>query len=233
MKIHTSILVLSDLHSPFMHIDTVPFLKAVKAKYKPKTVICIGDEIDGHSWSYHEHNPDLDGPNEELKKAIDKLKPIYTMFPKVTVLESNHGSLFYRKAITAGLPRDILRGYREIIKAPEGWSWIDKITLQTPLGPVHFVHGKSAAAGKLSQLYGISTVEGHYHESASITYTSTPERLTFGLKTGCLVDDNALSMAYNKLNAKRPIISLAVLLDGIPIIVPMLLNKKGRWIGKL
>lgn len=230
---HKSILILSDMHWPFAHPDTVEFLKAVKAKYKPDTVVCIGDEIDGHSWSFHDHNPDLPSPGEELKQAIKALQPIYKLFPKVTVLESNHGSLVYRKALATGLPVATIKGYREIIEAPKGWNWVDKLTLNTRLGPVHFIHGKSASPGKISQLYGMSVVEGHFHESSSITYTSTPERLLFAMKTGCLVDDNALSMAYNKLNAKRPIISLGVIINGIPQLVPMLLTRRGRWVGRL
>lgn len=221
------------MHAPFQHKDTIRFLQAIKKKYSPDRVIQIGDEIDAHSWSYHEHNPDLLGPKDELTQAIKALKPLYKMFPNVTVLESNHGSLVLRKAITAGLPSEVIKSYNDILKAPKNWKWVQKLTLKTELGPVHFVHGKSASAGKMSQLYGCSVVEGHYHESAGITYTSTPERLLFGMKVGCLVDDNALAMAYNKLNAKRPIISTGLIIKGIPQIIPMVLNKQGRWIGKL
>jgi predicted phosphodiesterase len=40
------ILVISDLHIPYEHRDALAFLRAVKAKYKPTQVICIGDEVD-------------------------------------------------------------------------------------------------------------------------------------------------------------------------------------------
>ena len=49
MKLAKSILVISDLHTPYEHPDVVPFLTAIKAKYKPDTVVCIGDEIDYHA----------------------------------------------------------------------------------------------------------------------------------------------------------------------------------------
>lgn len=73
------ILVIGDLHSPAMHKDTVPFLKAIKKKFKPTEVILTGDEINFESFSYHEHNPDLPGPADELKQGIDSLKPIYKL----------------------------------------------------------------------------------------------------------------------------------------------------------
>src|ERR1700749_1207382 len=99
MKQAKSILVLSDMHHPYAHPDTVPFLKAVKAKYKPDTVVCIGDEADFHDSSFHDSDPDLDSAGVELEKAIKGLAPIYKLFPKVTVIESNHGSMVMRKAL--------------------------------------------------------------------------------------------------------------------------------------
>src|ERR1700761_9219831 len=97
-----SILVISDMHHPYAHPDVTRFLKAVKAKYRPDSVVCIGDEVDFHALSYHESNPDLDSAGKELEKAIKALRPIYALFPKVTVIESNHGSMVLRKSLTAG-----------------------------------------------------------------------------------------------------------------------------------
>lgn len=51
------------------------------------------------------------------------------------------------------------------------------------------------------------------------------------MHVGCLADDNSLALAYNKINPKRPIVSLGVIIEGIPQLIPMILDKKGRWIG--
>lgn len=228
-----SIIVISDLHCPYQHPDTHRFLAAVKAKYKPDTVICIGDEIDAHALSYHEHNPDLPSAGDELNKAIKALKPIYKMFPKVTVVESNHGSMVLRKAMTGGIPTKAIKSYNDILDAPKGWKWVFDVTVDTELGPVYFCHGKAAAPGKLASQYGMSTVQGHFHEKSQINYISTPERLMFDAHTGCLADDNSLALGYNKVNAKRPIVSILVIINGIPQIVPMVLKRNHRWIGKL
>lgn len=232
MKIK-SILVISDYHAPYQHPDAVRFLAACKERYKPDTVVCIGDEADFHALSYHESNPDLAAAGEELSQAIEALKPIYKLFPKCIVIESNHGSMVLRKALTGGIPKKALRSYNEILEAPKGWKWVDDLILKTELGPVYFCHGKTAMAGKLASQYGCSTVQGHYHEKAQIHYISTPERLMFDLHTGCLADDKSLALQYNKINAKRPIVSIAVIINGVPQIVPMVLNTNHRWIGKL
>jgi Calcineurin-like phosphoesterase len=232
-KTYKRILVISDMHHPYAHQDTVPFLRALKDRYKFDKVVCIGDEIDYHALSFHDSDPDLASAGYELEMAIQELRPIYKMFPKVNIVESNHGSMVLRKALANGMPRRVLKNYNEILCAPKGWKWSFDLKLKTPLGLVYFAHGKSAAPGRLASQYGMSAVQGHFHEKAQINYISTPEKLMFDLHTGCLADDNSLALGYNKVNVKRPIVSVAVIIDGIPQIVPMVLNSKGRWIGKL
>lgn len=221
------------MHHPFAHPDTVPFLKYLRAKHKFDKIVCIGDEVDFHALSYHESNPDLPAAGDELEQAIIGLKPIYKLFPSCTVIESNHGSMVLRKALTGGIPAKAIKSYNEVLSAPKGWSWVFDVVLNTPLGPVYFCHGKSSAPGRLASQYGMSTVQGHYHEKSQINYISTPERLMFDAHTGCLADDKSLALGYNKVNPKRPIVSVLVIINGIPHIEPMVLNKKGRWIGRL
>lgn len=229
-----SILVISDLHCPYNHPDTAKFLKAIKNKYRPTRVILSGDEADFHAISFHDHDPDLDSPKTELSKAIQALKPIYALFPTAQVLESNHGSLVIRKAIATGFSRDFLRSPGEILKAPKGWTWHFEITLTLPNGtPCYFHHSKGVNAKKNSQAMGSSFVQGHHHEQMDIQYWGNPHNLLFGMTVGCLVEPKALAMAYNKNNLKRPVIGCAVIIDSLPILIPMQLKKNGRWTGRL
>lgn len=228
------ILVISDLHAPYQHPDTVDFLKAVKLKYKPTRVILSGDEVDFHAISFHDSDPDLDSAGKELAKAIASLKPIYKLFPVAEILESNHGSLVMRKALANGMSKEFFKSPREIIQAPRGWSWHFDIATKLPNGmPAYFHHSKGANVKKNSQAMGSSFIMGHHHESFEIQYWGNPNALLFGMTVGCLVDQKSLAMAYNKNNLKRPVIGLGLIIDSIPVLVPMQLNKKGRWIGKL
>lgn len=228
------ILVVSDLHCPYEHPDTVRFLKAVKAKYRPTRVILSGDEVDYHGISFHDHDPDLDSPGKELDKAIKALQPIYKLFPKAEVLESNHGNLVLRKALANGLSRRYFRTPGEVLKAPKGWTWHFDITLTLPNGTkCYFHHSKGANVKKNSQSMGCSFVQGHHHETFELSYWGNPSALLFGMTVGCLVDNKSLAMAYNKNNLKRPVVGLGVIIDGLPMLIPMILNGKGRWIGRL
>lgn len=227
-----TLLVIGDLHTPYMHQDATNFLKAVKAKYKPTEVVFMGDEVDAHATSYHEHDPDLMSAGDELLAAIEQLKPLYKLFPKATVLESNHGSLVYRKALTAGLPSAIIKGYREILEAPKGWTWKFDHTVKTALGPIYFHHGKSSAHEKLSKNMAMSAIQGHYHNSFYISYWSSPNGLYWDANAGCLVDNKSRAFAYNKMNLQKPIVGCLVVVNGIPQLIPMVLNNKGRWTKK-
>jgi hypothetical protein len=226
-------LVIGDLHAPYMHKDAVAFLKAVKEKYNPKSVIFLGDEVDNHAISYHESDPDLDSAGKELKQAIATLQPLYKLFPKAMILESNHGSLLYRKAITAGIPKAMLKGYREILQAPKGWTWHSDLTIDTPQGPVYLHHGKSGAIEKLSKNMAMSSIQGHYHSKFYISYWSSPRGLYFDANAGCLVDKDSQAFAYGKNSLPRPILGCLVIIKGIPQLVPMILSRGGRWTGKL
>ena len=158
------ILIISDLHAPYSHPDTEAFLKAIKSKYRPTRVILSGDEVDFHSLSFHDHDPDLDSPGTELKKAIDCLKPLYKLFPTAQVLESNHGSLVIRKALSHGLSRKLFKSPREILEAPKGWTWHFDIVASLPNGTdCYFHHSKGANVKKNSQALGMSFVQGHHH----------------------------------------------------------------------
>lgn len=231
-KVFKKILVISDMHTPYGHPDTVDFLKALKRKYSFDKVVCIGDEVDYHALSFHDSDPDLLGAGQELEDAIAALSPIYKMFPRVDVVESNHGSMVLRKALVTGMPRRLLKSYNDILLAPKGWKWSDDLSLNTPLGPVYFHHSRGAAL-KTSQAYGMSHVCGHQHEQFNISYWSTPEKLLFAMTTGCLIDRRSYAFAYNKTNLKRPIIGVGVIIDGLPKLEPMILDKNGNWVGHL
>lgn len=231
---NASVLIISDTHFPYNHPDVIAFLRAIKDKYKPDRVVHIGDEIDWHSISFHNHDPDLMSPGDELKTAINRLKPIYEMFPKVDLLESNHGSLVYRKQKVAGLPRSVFKKYREVLEAPEGWHWHFDLTLTlSNKSKVYFHHGKSSNGLRLSQAMGMSVVQGHFHESMSVQYWANPLGIFWSMQVGCLIDRKTLAFEYANNNLKRPLIGCGVILDGHPRLMPMVLDKRGRWIKDL
>ena len=64
------ILVISDMHIPYHHKDSIKFLKEIKKEFKPDRIVNIGDSIDFHNISMHDSNPDLPSAGDELKMSI-------------------------------------------------------------------------------------------------------------------------------------------------------------------
>ena len=229
-----TIMIIPDQHLPYHHPDSFKFLKMVRDAYKPNEVVHIGDEVDKHAMSFHDSDPDLPSAGDELKLAISYLKQMYKLFPKVTVLHSNHGSMHYRKGLHHGIPRKYLRDYNDILEAPKGWKWVEDYKTDMGNGQkCFFTHGMEKNTGRFARNMGMCVVQGHYHTDFDITYASSPEHLIWGMSVGCLIDKKSMAFAYDKSNMKRPILGCGVIVNGIPRLIPMIVDKNGKWVGKI
>jgi len=218
------------MHHPYAHQDTVAFLTAIKKKYKPTRVVCLGDEVDAHAMSFHDSDPDLMSAGDELEAAIEALEPIYKLFPKMDLVDSNHGSMIYRKSKANGVPRKYIKDYRDVLTAPKGWTWHNDITIKVAGGnEVYFCHGITKDIMKVVAQRGLCVVSGHYHTEFRIGYLGNPNHLLWGMNVGCMIDSKSLAFAYDKLNLARPVIGHGIILNGLPQLLPMVLNSKGRW----
>ena len=229
---NSCILLISDMHIPYHHKDLLDFLQHLKDKYNPTRVISIGDELDKHSLSFHSSDQDLYSAGHELKKSRKIIKKLKDMFPVMDIIESNHGSLVYRKAKEHGIPREYIKSYSEVLGVDSNWQWHYDLTVTLPTGIDCYIHhGKVADVTKLSQQMGMCAVQGHYHEKFKIEYWGNPNNLYWSLQAGCLIDDSSYAFAYNNTNVKRPVIGTAVIKDGYPILEPMILDSDGGWVG--
>ena len=207
---HKSVLVISDLHIPYHHKDAFAFLKAIKKEFKPDTVINIGDLLDFHAISMHEHNPDLPSAGHELDISREYIKELEGIFPEVTEVDSNHSSLVYRRALKFGMSKQFLKPYGDFLGTRK-WKWVDDMTLKLSNGKkCFFTHGRSADILKVSQTMGMSAVQGHYHTKFVISYWANPDDIFFGMNVGCGVDHHHPAMNYGRVYAAKPILGCGV-----------------------
>ena len=228
-----SILVISDLHIPYHHKDSFKFLKAIKKEFKPDFILNIGDLLDFHAINLHTHDPDLYSAGHELSESIKHIKELESIFPKMVEVESNHSSLVYRRALKYGMSRSFLKDYGEFLGTKK-WKWVDDLTIQMSNGQkCFFTHGRSADVLKVSQTMGMSAVQGHYHTKFVINYWANPDHLFFAMNVGCLAAQKHMAFGYAKNFRTQFIMGSAVILNGIPRLLPMVLNKHGNWIGDI
>ena len=203
---YKKILVISDMHVPYHHKDSINFLRAIKKEFNPDFVVNIGDLLDFHAISMHSHNPDLFSAGHELKAARVYIKELESIFPDVTEVDSNHSSLVYRRALKYGMSN----GQR-----------------------CFFTHGRSADILKVSQTMGMSAVQGHYHTKFLISYWANPDNLFFAMNVGCMIDQKNMAFEYAKNFKTRFILGCGIILNGVPRLLPMVLNSKGDWIKQI
>lgn len=230
---NTRILVIPDLHFPYCHPDSLDFLHKLKKLLNPSRVICLGDELDYHAMSFHDSDPDLDSAGAELVKSLGYIDTLHELFPKMDLMDSNHGSMAYRRQKHAGMPRHLLKSYNEVLCVPvDDWKWHHNLKIQLPSGEfVVFGHYFGANVLRASQAMGMSIVQGHAHSSFDLQYWRNENGLHFGATVGCLIDDKSLAFAYNKLQIKRPITGAMFIENSIPQLIPMMVDENNRWIG--
>ncbi len=220
------VLFISDTHIPYSVPGYLEFLKDLKEKFKPEIVIHGGDEIDYHAISFHDSVAELFSAGYELDKAIIEIQEgLHKLFPKMYLLESNHGSLIFRRLKHAGIPIRVLKPLNELYETPL-WEWHEHILLKTNQGRVYTCHGKSGIAGALMKLMGCSTIEFHFHTMMHITYFTTLFGLKFSAHGGCLADRDSMAMAYAKNNlAQFSNGTIGLKANGEPVIFPFKLKK--------
>ncbi len=244
-----SVLVISDLHSPYEHPDALAFLSALQSAYQFERAICTGDEGDGHAISFHTSNPDLPSAGQETDAMRAYMAKLHAVFPVLDLMDSNHGSLIYRRQQDAGLPAAAMQSYRGFIfgeRRKDGstffpgdigskWRWHSDMEIQLSNGErVLFAHGLAANVKLAAQKVGMSVVQGHYHSSYDCVSMQGPRGAArFGITGGCLINPDSYAFAYGKNLPPRPIIGCSGILDGLPVQFRMPLDARGRWTGRL
>ncbi len=152
--IYKSVLIISDTHIPYHVPELMDFLKLLKKKYKPDRIIHIGDEVDKHAMSFHDSDPDLPSAGDELRLSIPVIKQLEKMFPRMDLLDSNHGSLVFRRAYKHGIPKAYIKKYNDFLQVGKGWKWHDDLVIDTPAWQSVFLSWKNTRYFEIGSKYG-------------------------------------------------------------------------------
>ena len=134
------ILVIGDVHAPFVLDGYLDFCKETYAKYNCNQVIFIGDIIDNHYSSFHTSDPDGMGGGDELDYAIEEVKRWNEAFPVADVLIGNHDRIIMRKAFDSQIPQRWIKSYNDVLGTK--WNWQDRVVYDN----VQYVHGEGGTA---------------------------------------------------------------------------------------
>lgn len=225
------ILIISDLQIPFESKKALGFCRALQKDYRvPKeNIIIIGDEIDNFHGSAYPKDPDADlSIVNEFEVTRERIKEWGRYFPIAKVCISNHGIRWLKRAMDAGLPSQVLRGYKEIFRIPLGWDYREEWRFSRFKFPFRAIHGMgySGVLGhRNAALDGqISTVIGHLHSNAGINWIETAGGARmWSANCGSLIDVQSYAFKYERYNRVRPQLGAIVIVDRgkTPIFEPL------------
>jgi hypothetical protein len=222
-------LVIGDPQIPFEASNALPFCLWVQKEFKipRENVLCVGDEFDCYHGSSYPKSPDIDlTARQEIVKAREHALAWYKAFPKMLLADSNHGARWHLRAKQAGIPSEIVRDYRAIWEAPEGWRWATYWPVMTKhrFAVFHGLgYGAKRALEQSALDYGMNTVFGHHHsDGGCIHRIVTRTQNLWSMNAGCLIDVDSFAFDYEHHNRKKPSLGVSVVVDSglTPIWVP-------------
>ena len=201
------ILVIGDIHAPFVLDGYLDFCQETYAKHNCNQVIFIGDILDNHYSSFHQTDPNGLGGGQELEYAIEKVQEWYKAFPVADVLIGNHDRIIMRKAIDSDVPQQWIKSYNEVLGTT--WNWIERIVYDG----VQYVHGEGGTARTKAKNDMMSTVQGHIHTQCYTEWLVGRNFRVFGMQVGCGIDGGSYAAAYAK-HFKKQAVGCGIVLGG-------------------
>jgi hypothetical protein len=209
------ILVIGDTHIPHEHKGYLAHCCKVRDENRCDTFIHIGDCYDWHSASFHDHDPDLASPASELASGRKKVALWHSQFPNMKCLKGNHDDIPARKVFAAGLPNEFLKPLSELYTTTT-WTWHDELIVPGGRHKLWFKHHWAPSVINRGGDGGYSVISGHRHSEAAIKWSQFPSHSTFSLLVGCGINTKHRAFAYNKADARRPVLSCATIIQGEP-----------------
>jgi hypothetical protein len=201
------VLVIGDLHAPFIKYGYLEFCQSVYKKYNCNRVVFIGDILDSHFSSYHEVDPDGHSAGAELQMAKTEIQNWYKAFPKAKVCLGNHDIIPHRKAMTSGVSSTWIKTVGEVLDVPN-WEFSEDFYIDDVL----YTHGVGRKARLRAKNDLISVVQGHYHSEEYVEHFVGKDQHIWAMQIGCGIDRRSYAMAYGK-HFNKPHINCGVVLE--------------------
>lgn len=223
-------LIISDLQMPFEHQKALEFCIRVKNNFKIpiENIYNVGDETDqywGSQWQQ-----DINAKHtalSEISETKEKLRPWFEAFPIMKLCTSNHGLRWQRKALQSNIPQILMRRYEEVLGCPSSWAWAKfwKVNCKHPFIVEHGDDYGTQSPHVVSAMHNsCSTIIGHHHSKASVTFIKTNGLDIWAVVSGCLIDFKTYAFNYARSAKLKPVLGVTVVLDdgAWPIFVPLI-----------
>jgi UDP-2,3-diacylglucosamine pyrophosphatase LpxH len=221
-------LIIGDLHCPVTHPGYLDFCNDVCEKYKCNKFTFIGDVNDSHGVSRYPKEPACPNTDKELDLVIKELKRWQKVFPEADVCIGNHDERFVELAKLQGISQRHLKPLAELLETPS-WNW----QYDFVYNGVFVCHGTGQGglhpAWNLSAKVLMSSIMGHCHSRAGISWRANPDKRIFSMDVGCGIDVKAYQFRYGRHCKEKPILGCGVIVNGIPYYEIMPISNKEKY----
>lgn len=213
-----------DVHAPFHHKNTLDFLNDINNEEKPDRVILNGDFTDSYQFSQYAKSLHADNVVKELKQMRKITAKLASIFPSLTITDSNHDARLWRKAKIAGIPREVLMPYIKLIGADKyDWKLVPeaKFTVDADRSNWFVQHHMAGTSINCSKHMVANVVLSHHHTRQGIQRWCGPRADYWGCDTGCLIDESKYAFAYQRLQQGKPCKGALIIEEGNPRIIKL------------
>ena len=187
--------VISDVHAPSHHPDTIPFLIKTFKDRGVNVVISTGDLMDCHRSSNYINEQDSLNFVDEYAAATSFIKELVKVFPYAYLCTSNHDGRNLSKAKANGIDLQALKPLHDYLGLPDGWVIKDKFIV----GGVKYCHKSRMGAHGVfnaAKELGGSLVSAHTHIALGVRYHNNMYGSFFSMDVGCTIDADNYAMRY-------------------------------------
>ncbi len=224
-------LVISDLHIPFHHPDTIAFIKFLLRKFKIKITFQAGDILDGYFMSRYAKHPYAMSAAKEIELSQIFLDKLERVLPDLYITLGNHTvGRAETKLSDAQIPMDLglfLDGVYGGL--PTNWKWCNDLILNKKTIITHSLGNPKD--DKFIHINKMNMITGHLHSDAMIRWIMSNGESFFRASIGCMIDKTTKAFKYHKREYREIVLSFLVVVDGLPILYPMIVDKHNRWVG--
>lgn len=215
-----NVLIVPDLHIPFVAPGYFNFLQNVRDKYNLSTVICIGDIVDQYALSTFEKSPASLSADNELLISKKMLQQLVKLFPEMHVCIGNHDNRHLRAAKKAGLPEAYIRDFLEIFDLPDNYNWHWSFIINNDIVVEHGTASGVLATYQRAWALSKNVIQGHTHAYGGVIYMNDGLTSRWAMNVGCGVDSTQYAFHYALDRQFQSTLGCGILLDGVPHFIP-------------
>lgn len=196
-KEYPKILILGDLHFPFIN------QKALEACYEfseinnPEYIVQIGDLFDMYSHSKFPRSHNVFLPKEEESKARKMAEVMWSKFKgKKIQICGNHDYRPLKRALeTMPTMEHWIEKYLKELLTFDGVETVFDPREEYKISDISFIHGHLNGIGKHRDHFMGNTVVGHSH-TAGVSYRQINEKIIWEMNVGYLGDQYSRGLSY-------------------------------------